>query len=107
MTDLIGIIEDTELKIEATIRNTELKIETRLVESGARGLEGKNAYEVWLKEGNEGTIDDFFNSLTVSSMSYNLLLEKPSIEGRELEGDKTFEELGIALITKEEIFNLL
>ena len=93
MTNLIGILEDTELKIEA-----------KLVESGARG---KNAYEVWLEEGNEGIVDDFFNSLTVSSMSYNLLLEKPSIEGRELEGDKTFEELGITLITKEEILNLL
>lgn len=33
------------------------------VETGARGERGESAYEVWLKNGNKGTIEDFLNSL--------------------------------------------
>ncbi len=33
------------------------------VKSGARGKEGKSAYEVWLEEGNEGTVNDYLASL--------------------------------------------
>lgn len=33
------------------------------VETGARGKPGKSAYELWLENGNEGTIEDFLNSL--------------------------------------------
>ncbi len=32
-------------------------------ETGARGERGKSAYEVWIDEGNNGTIEDFLNSL--------------------------------------------
>lgn len=30
------------------------------------GPSGKSAYEVWLEQGNSGTEEDFFNSLSVS-----------------------------------------
>lgn len=33
------------------------------VETGARGEPGKSAYELWLENGNKGTIEDFLNSL--------------------------------------------
>lgn len=33
------------------------------VETGARGKPGKSAYELWLENGNKGTIEDFLNSL--------------------------------------------
>ena len=33
------------------------------VETGARGKPGKSAYELWLENGNNGTIEDFLNSL--------------------------------------------
>lgn len=33
------------------------------VETGARGEPGKSAYEIWKEQGNDGTIEDFLNSL--------------------------------------------
>ena len=33
------------------------------VETGARGEPGKSAYQIWLDNGNKGTIEDFLNSL--------------------------------------------
>lgn len=33
------------------------------VETGTRGKPGKSAYELWLENGNKGTIEDFLNSL--------------------------------------------
>ena len=33
------------------------------VETGARGEPGKSAYELWKEQGNDGTIEDFLNSL--------------------------------------------
>lgn len=36
-------------------------------ERGSRGLDGKSAYEIWKEEGNDGTKEDFINSLKVST----------------------------------------
>ena len=36
-------------------------------ERGPRGLDGKSAYEIWKEEGNDGTKEDFLNSLKVST----------------------------------------
>lgn len=36
-------------------------------EIGPRGLDGKSAYEIWKEEGNDGTKEDFLNSLKVST----------------------------------------
>ena len=33
------------------------------VETGARGEPGKSTYEIWKEQGNDGTIEDFLNSL--------------------------------------------
>ncbi len=39
------------------------EINVQIVGSGPKGRDGLDAYELWLAKGNEGTIDDFFNSL--------------------------------------------
>ena len=36
-------------------------------ERGPRGLDGKSVYEIWKEEGNDGTKEDFLNSLKVST----------------------------------------
>lgn len=46
-------------------------------------------------------------SVEGGSTDYNDLENKPSIQSVELEGDKTFEELGIVSINNDEISNLL
>lgn len=104
-----GIIEgadDLVGKLEP--RNS---IDVKIIGSGAKGEDGLSAYEVWLSDGNEGTIEDFFDSLKfdveAGDLSYMSLANKPSIEQIELVGDKTFEELGLNSISKDEINNLL
>lgn len=52
-----GNLKDS-IKIEGVISN-KIEIEGRL-SSGARG---KSSYELWLDEGNEGSIQDFLNSM--------------------------------------------
>lgn len=39
------------------------EINVQIIGSGPKGRDGLDAYEMWLAKGNEGTIDDFFNSL--------------------------------------------
>lgn len=39
------------------------EIYVELIASGPAGKDGLDTYQMWLKEGNEGTLDDFFNSL--------------------------------------------
>lgn len=77
-----------------------------VISSGARG---KSAYEIWLDLGNEGSEQDFIDSISTGGQgttNYEQLRNKPSIETIELEGDKTFEELGLVAITEQEIKNL-
>lgn len=54
-------------------------------------LRGYSAYEVWLAQGNEGTEEDFLASLKAefdnADVDYNLIGNKPSINGQVLEGD--------------------
>lgn len=39
------------------------EIKVSIIGTGARGREGKSAYEVWLEAGNVGTIEDFLNNM--------------------------------------------
>ena len=71
---------------------------------GPRGFQGSSSYELWLEAGNEGTIDDFLGELKVD-VNYGRIKGKPSIEGVTLEGNKSFQELGVREITRREIEN--
>lgn len=52
----------TENNIQVNLSpNNEINVQ--IVGSGPKGRDGLSAYEMWLAKGNEGTIDDFFNSL--------------------------------------------
>ena len=61
MTKLTGIIT-SESKLEGNlgVRN---EINVDIIGTGARGKEGKSAYEIWLDLGNEGTEQEFLASL--------------------------------------------
>jgi|CZCB01.1.fsa_nt_gi hypothetical protein len=50
----------TKLTGSLGVRN-EIKVE--IIGTGARGKEGKSAYEIWLDLGNEGTEQEFIASL--------------------------------------------
>lgn len=89
-TDLVGSLSEGA-QLRATIA------------SGARGT---SAYEIWLRLGNKGTEEDFINSLRASEVNYEVLDNKPKIEGVELVGDKSFEELGMEKIGIEDIEKL-
>lgn len=73
---------------------------------GKDGHDGKSAYEVWLSLGNEGTEEDFINSLKASEIDYNSIINKPTINNVVIEGDISLEDLGIEAITTEEIEKL-
>lgn len=49
--------------IQAILVPDNNEINVQIIGSGAKGKDGLNAYEMWLEDGNQGTIDDFFNSL--------------------------------------------
>ena len=51
----------------------------------------------------DGEIDTDIKILTGGTNDYNDLINKPSIEGVELIGDKTLEELGVEALTPQEI----
>ena len=71
------------------------------------GGRGKSAYELWLDEGNQGSVEDFLDSLRADGgANYNGLSNKPKIENVELFGNKTFEDLGVETIVDSEITNL-
>jgi hypothetical protein len=61
MTKLTGIIT-SESKLEGNlgVRN---EINVDIIGTGARGKEGKSAYEIWLDLGNEGTEQEYLASL--------------------------------------------
>lgn len=48
-----------------------------------------------------------FSGFPVGTMDYERLSNKPMIEGVELEGDKTFEDLNLHTLTNEELEALL
>ena len=51
----------------------------------------------------DGEIDTDIEISTSGTNDYNDLINKPSIEGVELVGDKTLEELGVEALTPQEI----
>ena len=55
----------------------------------------------------DGEIDTDIVISTGRTNDYNDLINKPSIEGVELVGDKTLEELGVEALTPQEIDELL
>ena len=55
----------------------------------------------------DGEIDTDIEISTGGTNDYNDLINKPSIEGVELVGDKTLEELGVEALTPQEIDALL
>lgn len=71
------------------------------------GTRGKSAYDIWLEEGNSGSKDDFLRWLQNVDITYSELEDKPSIQGVTLVGDKSFTELGMLSISKDDIVNLL
>lgn len=100
MTKLIGVISSTQSNL---IGEVETSFDMQVnVQSGSRG---KSAYEVWLDEGNEGNKQDFLDSLK-GITNYAKIENKPSIEMVELEGNKSFKELGLSEISHAEISNL-
>lgn len=84
MSKIIGKISDAGLKIETTISNKALVVETSILGVGPRGPRGP-----------------------MGTTNYNLLENRPSIQSIELIGNRTFEELGIIPISQEEIVNIL
>ena len=61
MTKLTGIImSENNLTGSLGVRN---EINVDIIGTGARGKEGKSAYEIWLDLGNEGTEQEFLASL--------------------------------------------
>ena len=61
MTKLTGIImSENKLTGSLGVRN---EINVDIIGTGARGKEGKSAYESWLDLGNEGTEQEFLASL--------------------------------------------
>jgi len=61
MTKLTGIImSENKLTGSLGARN---EINVDIIGTGARGKEGKSAYEIWLDLGNEGTEQEFLASL--------------------------------------------
>lgn len=59
---LIGVIS-SEGELVGELDNKGLSVDVTIVGTGAQGKTGKSAYQEWLDLGNEGTLDDFFNSL--------------------------------------------
>lgn len=58
MTKLYGVIKtNNELTGSLGVKN---EISVNIVGTGARGL---SAYEIWLKDGNKGSIEDFLEAL--------------------------------------------
>lgn len=61
MTKLTGIImSENKLTGSLGVRN---EINVEIIGTGARGKEGKSAYEIWLDLGNEGTEQEYLASL--------------------------------------------
>lgn len=49
-------------QLKGTIE-TKNEIVVNILGAGPKGKEGLSAYEVWIAEGNKGTVDDFFQSI--------------------------------------------
>lgn len=47
---------------------------TQVVTSGTRGPAGQSSYEIWLSQGNTGTIEDYFASLSGGDYTHNQMV---------------------------------
>jgi hypothetical protein len=47
---------------------------TQVVTAGTRGPRGQSSYEVWLSQGNTGTIEDYFASLSGGHYTYEQMI---------------------------------
>jgi hypothetical protein len=84
MSKIIGRISDASLKIETTVSNNALVVETTILGAGLQGPPGP-----------------------MGTTNYNLLENRPSIQSIELIGNRTFEDLGLSPMTPNEIENLI
>lgn len=95
-----------KLSGEASLKGN-LNSDTNVKITLSSGARGASAYEVWLRQGNVGTENDFLESLKAQEANYEVLENKPRIQNVELTGNKTFEELGLTSIEHTNISNLL
>ena len=108
MNKLVGKIRGAE-RLEGIIEDRGLRITADIKASGPRGQkgdDGRSAYETWLELGNEGTKEEFFKSSN-GTTNYEFLENKPSIENIEIVGNKSFKDLGMEKINKEDITRLI
>lgn len=68
ITPIIGRLQN-EIKIKGKLEN-EVKVSGRLTKGG----KGDSAYDIWLKDGNTGTIRDFLNSTGDNHFLHNQTL---------------------------------
>ena len=64
-TQITGQISNTSVKITGKIEN-----KTKIQGSLREGARGYSAYDVWLRAGNEGTVQDFLESLAGEDKFY-------------------------------------
>ena len=88
MTKLTGIIM-SENKLTGSLGGVRNEINVDIIGTGARGKEGKSAYEIWLDLGNEGTEQEYLASLKVK-MDILQVKGVTLFDGRQraLKGDK-------------------
>lgn len=78
---LKGILEPQATLVGQLEVSNEINVE--IVSSGPRGPEGKSNYDLWLEDGNKGTLKDFLDSLaTTSDAHYEHKQITPSDEWR-------------------------
>ena len=79
-------------------KNITVKRDTKRVvingNRGLRGREGLSAFDVWLAQGNEGTIDDFFLATgSLREVDDNIIAENSTYSSQMIE-DRLDEEVG-------------
>lgn len=83
----------TQLTVSDTIQTVVLTV------TDAKGDPGKSAYQLWLDDGNEGTIADFFASLApISAAEKNRLERRP--DGLYVRDDLTPSPLAYYILAK-------
>ena len=76
---LKGILEPQATLVGQLEVSNEIRVE--ITSSGPRGQDGKSSYDLWLEDGNEGTLQDFLNSFaTTSDASFTYSQLSPSNE---------------------------
>lgn len=71
MSDGAIIVSDPNQPISVVKRGAKI---TQVVTAGTRGPAGKSSYEIWLEQGNSGTIEDYFASLSGGHYTYDQMV---------------------------------